>query len=785
LAKLSVEQALAKAKSHTKKGEVAEAQALYATILKAFPNNKKAQQGLTALGGGQRSAAEQGPPQAVINQLVTLYNQGQLELVIEQAKNLTKQYPASFMLWNILGVANKSLGKVAEATNAFINVTRYNSNFAEGFSNLGVVLEDQGQLDDAMTAHKRAIKLKPAFFEAYNNMGAILRKLGNLEESINSYKKAITLKPNYIEAHNNLGVALAEKGNLREAIASYQQALSHKPDYAEAYSNMGNALKDQGKLEEAIEAYNKALIITPYFADAHYNMGNALKDQDKLEEAIEAYNKALVIKPDYAEAYSNMGVALTDQGKLEGAIEAYNKSLSLKPDYAEAYSNMGVTLADQGKLEEAIEAYNKALVIKPDYAEAYSNMGVALADQGKLKEAIEAYNKALAIKPDYAEAFNNIGNTLKQQDKLEEAIEAHNKALAIKPEYAEAYSNIGVALKDQGKLEEAIEAYNKALAIKPDYAGAHYNSSFALLNSGRLKEGLDAYEWRWKTAQFKSPRRHFLQPLWDGKTSLQDQRILVWCEQGVGDTIIWSSRLSLLVSQAGHCILECQKKLVPLLSRSFPNVEVKPVDVSRDTERDDFDFHLPMASLYRHFIPEITRSPKPDAFLMPDPVRVKFWKDSLSFLGGGPYVGISWKSSLMGAERSKHFSSLSEWSSLLTLPNINFINLQYADAADGLLQIQNEFGVKVHNFDDLDQYNDLDNVAALSAALDCVVSFGTSVPMITAGVGTLTKCPCLANGNYNNILGGPIGPLVDKFEKNTSEPWSNVFGLIADDISKL
>ena len=785
MAKLSVEQALAKAKSHTKKGEVAEAQALYATILKAFPNNKKAQQGLTALGGGQRSAAEQGPPQAVINQLVTLYNQGQLELVIEQAKNLTKQYPASFMLWNILGVANKSLGKVAEATNAFINVTRYNSNFAEGFSNLGVVLEDQGQLDDAMTAHKRAIKLKPAFFEAYNNMGAILRKLGNLEESINSYKKAITLKPNYIEAHNNLGVALAEKGNLREAIASYQQALSHKPDYAEAYSNMGNALKDQGKLEEAIEAYNKALIITPYFADAHYNMGNALKDQDKLEEAIEAYNKALVIKPDYAEAYSNMGVALTDQGKLEGAIEAYNKSLSLKPDYAEAYSNMGVTLADQGKLEEAIEAYNKALVIKPDYAEAYSNMGVALKDQGKLEEAIEAYNKALAIKPDYAEAFNNIGNTLKQQDKLEEAIEAHNKALAIKPEYAEAYSNIGVALKDQGKLEEAIEAYNKALAIKPDYAGAHYNSSFALLNSGRLKEGLDAYEWRWKTAQFKSPRRHFLQPLWDGKTSLQDQRILVWCEQGVGDTIIWSSRLSLLVSQAGHCILECQKKLVPLLSRSFPNVEVKPVDVSRDTERDDFDFHLPMASLYRHFIPEITRSPKPDAFLMPDPGRVKFWKDSLSFLGGGPYVGISWKSSLMGAERSKHFSSLSEWSSLLTLPNINFINLQYADAADGLLQIQNEFGVKVHNFDDLDQYNDLDNVAALSAALDCVVSFGTSVPMITAGVGTLTKCPCLANGNYNNILGGPIGPLVDKFEKNTSEPWSNVFGLIADDISKL
>ena len=65
------------------------------------------------------------------------------------------------------------------------------------------------------------------------------------------------------------------------------------------------------------------------------------------------------------------------------------------------------------------------------------------------------------------------------------------------------------------------------------------------------------------------------------------------------------------------------------------------------------------------------------------------------------------------------------------------------------------------------------------------MSFGTAVPMITAGVGTLTKCALLANGNYNNILGGPVGPLVDKFEKNTLQPWSNVFGLIAEDIAKL
>jgi tetratricopeptide (TPR) repeat protein len=373
LAKLSVEQALSKAKSHKKKGELAEAQALYATILKAFPNNKKAQQGLTTLGGGQLSAAEQGPPQAVIDQLVSLFNQGQSELVIEQAKNLTIPYPASFILWNILGVANKSLGKVAEATKAFINVTQYNSNFAEGFSNLGVALGDQGQLDDAMRAHKRAIKLKPVFFEAYNNMGTVLRKLGNLDECISSYKKAITLKPDYIEAHNNLGVALAEKGNLREAIASYQQVISLKPDYAEAYNNMGVALKDQDKLEEAIQAFAKALAIKPDYAEAYYNIGNARKEQGKLEEAIQSFAKALAIKPNYTEAYNNMGTALKKQGMLEDAIEAYNKALALKPDQANATENrlnlliqlQGTALTRNEKLKQIIEDKQTDITWRP------------------------------------------------------------------------------------------------------------------------------------------------------------------------------------------------------------------------------------------------------------------------------------------------------------------------------------------------------------------------------------------------------------------------------------
>jgi hypothetical protein len=257
------------------------------------------------------------------------------------------------------------------------------------------------------------------------------------------------------------------------------------------------------------------------------------------------------------------------------------------------------------------------------------------------------------------------------------------------------------------------------------------------------------------------------------------------CEQGIGDTINWSSCLSLVTSQAKHCILECQEKLVPLLERSFPNVEIKAVDKSLDSQRKDFDFHLPMGSLYKHFIHEIMQNTKPKSYLVPDPVRVSFWRKRLNSLGKGPYIGISWKSSVVSAFRLQHYPPISDWSPILTIPDVTFINLQYIDFADDLAKVKDEFGVTVHNFDDLNQYNNIDDVAALCAALDIVVSTKVTPPFISSGVGTSTKIANWKQSSYNSVLTNPVTSSFEMFDRNTWETWDNVFRLIAENILEL
>ncbi len=593
------------------------------------------------------------------------------------------------------------------------------------------------------------------------------------------------MKPDYAEAHNNLGSLLQELGRLNEAEASYSQATALLPDYAEAHYNLGVTLQELGRLEIAEASYNHAIALKPDLAEAYSNLGLTLQKLGRLDEAEARYRQAIALKPDYAEAHNNLGLSLHGLGRLDEAEASYSQAIALKPNYAQAHSNLGLTLQKLDRLDDAEANYKKAILLEPDYAEVHNNLGSLLQDLRSLDEAKLSYKKAIALQPEYAEAHSNLGNTLREMGKLGEAEASQKQAIALKPDYAEAHSNLGITLRELGRLDEAEASYKKAIALKPDYAEAHHNLSFALLYSGRLKEGLDKHEWRWKVPKGLLRNRHFPLPMWDGQESLQGKRILLWSEQGIGDTLNWASCLPLVSSLAEHTILECQEKIVSLLARSFPDIEVKPEDRSIDAKRDDFDFHLPMGSLYRHFVPNIGENSNIDAYLIPDPARVEFWRDRLGSLGKGPYIGISWKSSEVSPFRLKHYPPILEWSSVLTIPDVTFINLQYSDFAGDLTDIKNELGVTVHNFDDLDQYNEVDDVAALCAALDMVVSTKVTPLIFSSGVGTPTKVANWRQSTWNNVLTNPVCSSIEMFHRDTWEPWDKVFKSIAENILQL
>ena len=525
----------------------------------------------------------------------------------------------------------------------------------------------------------------------------------------------------------------------------------------------------EGSLHEATLIYHDILLKFPRNKKATEGLKSLSMEKQvaavKLEEPPEPQMQALI------KLYSN--------GKFKETITEAHKALISYPNSFILHNLVGASHKGLGQFDHAIRSYRKALLINKSSADAYFNIGNVYREQVKLDEAIEAYKKALLLTPNYAAAYINMGISLREQGKLDDAVKAFTHAISLKPDYSEAYNNMGTALKHKGKLKEAMEAYNRALKLKPNYSEAHRNLGFALLSIGELKKGLEEYEWRWKTPKNISKKRHFFQPQWNGKTKLKNKTILIWGEQGPQDMIIWSSCLNYLSAIAEHCILECPAKLVPLFKRSFPEIEVR---VEKESITTDFDFHLPMGSLYMCFSSEVSARKEKVAFLKTDPIRTKYWKKVLNDLAEGPFVGISWKSPLITPSRSPNYAEILKWKPVLSIPNVTFINLQSTNFKSDLDTVRKTLGVTIHNFEELDHYDDLDDVAALCQALDICISVSTAVGAVAAGVGAATKIAAWKQSAWNNVLLAPYGPSVVSYERNTWEPWEPIFEKIATDV---
>ena len=277
MVKLSINKALMEARHLVERGETFKAEKIYNSVLKAFPKNKKAKQGLSDIKKSVQIATLRNPPQDILDQLNEFYRKGSLEIVVEKAQVILKKYPESFIVWNILGAAAARTKKLDQAVFAFQKATLIQPDYPEGFYNLGNALKDKGKLEEAIGAYKKAIARKMDYPEAFYNLGLAYKNKGNLDQAIKAYRNAIKFKPDYVEAHNSLGNVFRDQNKHGEAVNSYKKALSIMPGNTKAYKNMATVLGDQGLFDEAVSAYKKALSLEPDYAAVHRQLSSLIK----------------------------------------------------------------------------------------------------------------------------------------------------------------------------------------------------------------------------------------------------------------------------------------------------------------------------------------------------------------------------------------------------------------------------------------------------------------------------------------------------------------------------
>jgi protein O-GlcNAc transferase len=388
------------------------------------------------------NAVEHSTPKQLLQEALAAHRRGQIADAKRLYASLLSLDPANPAAIGNLAIIAAQEGDLAGAERLFRQEITLRPNDPAGFNNLGSVLQQQARWADAIAAHRRAIKLRPNYAEAHLALGNALKQQGHFDEALAVFRSAIAVKRDYAEAHNNIGVLFQSQGRLDEAASAYREAVALRPNYAEAHFNLGVALHQKNELDAAAAAYRRVISIHPAIAEAHNNLGTVLKDQGLFDEAMAAFGGAIRLRADYAEAFYNRASLLQQKARLDDALAAYGRAIALRGDYDDAINNTGIVLQELGRASEAVDLYRRLLQRVPAHAEARNNLGTALLAVGRPDEARAAFEQALALRPDFPEACTNLGNAWRELGRLTEAIDAYRDALHLRPDHADAFSQL-------------------------------------------------------------------------------------------------------------------------------------------------------------------------------------------------------------------------------------------------------------------------------------------------------------------------------------------------------
>lgn len=500
----------------------------------------------------------------------------------------------------------------------------------------------------------------------------------------------------------------------------------------------------------------------------------------RFAEAEELLQQMISHDPQRAEAWHIFGILHAQQGRTQKAIECLHKALCIAPDSPALHTDLGNVLKLANKTADALAAYDKALALDPDNVAAHGNRANVLKELNRFSEAQAGYETALRLNPDFVDAHSNLGLLLIELGQFDESVAHCRNAIQVNPESFDAHNHLGLAQLHLGLHDRAIECFRKALTLKPGHPEATFSLACCLLLKGEFTEGWALYEWRrrFNSVIHESYKRFDSHREWDGLCGPPKKTLLIWSEQGLGDTLQFCRYAQLVADPDTRVFLEVQQPLKSLLATSLKKITI----LGHGDPLPDFDFHCPLLTLPKLLAiqPEHPRSSTPYLFAEPGyrgtqpPRPCKPAPSRIGVVWSGnphPFAANDHRRSIPFTLFKQLFSDEYEWVSL---------QKEVAPADQSLIKqtkLQN-CSSTIHDFAD---------TAALIETVDLVISIDTSVAHLAGAMGkpTWTLLPYVADWRWLlDREDSPWYPTMRLFRQPAAGDWPAVLHRVKTELQK-
>jgi Flp pilus assembly protein TadD len=465
------------------------------------------------------------------------------------------------------------------------------------------------------------------------------------------------------------------------------------------------------------------------------------------DAAIAGAEQAIDRDPGDGLAWRVLALCREQAGELSAALRACEQALALAPHEPEIVNDLGRLSLRLGQAGLAEQFFAHYVAATPGSVEGVNNLACAQREQMHFAEAIETLRGAIGANPESPLLWNGLGAVLAQQGRMDEALVFYDEAVRLAPDQGSILCNRSqarLAVGDGAGALADLTAAEAMLSGGAERAGVRVAKAKALLATGALAAGWAAYAAR-LDPQYEDVTRFIVHlPAWSPSAGIVGRRLLLIGEQGLGDEVMFAGVLPEAQTAAAALALAVDPRLVDLFQRSFPDIDVGAHASTRighvnvrsapfaDGRGGELDAYAPLGDLlapFRSRIDQFTAR----AFLRADPARVAHWRSVLDEHPGRK-VGVLWKSLVMSADRVRHFAPFEAWRPVFQVPGVTLVDLQYG-RSEVESEIASAWGVKLWTPPGIDLKDDLDDLAALTTALDLTLGPPNATTNIAAACG--------------------------------------------------
>ena len=202
---------------------------------------------------------------------------------------------------------------------------------------------------------------------------------------------------------------------------------------------------------------------------------------------------------------------------------------------------------------------------------------------------------------------------------------------------------------------------------------------------------------------------------------------------------MFSSMISELYQLSQKLIVQLDERLIPLFRRSFSR-DIIYYSHNKTIPETLYDYHIPFGSLPMHFRPDLKSFKQSSgAYLKADKSLVNKLRKILVGKNRDYLIGLTWRGGNKKDSLPTNKSiDLKRVARVLNKKNIKIVSLQYGDTNEEFKKLKTDYGIEVYTVSEVDNFNDLDGLAALVDACDHIVSTDNLTVPIAGALGKKT-----------------------------------------------